>query len=88
MTVPIIANHLALGFDLVISTNSRGGGECRIVWSETANLNAEFQCGRKTPAVALELALGRTERLGAVSPLDFSAVMGVLVGFLEGRAPR
>ena len=88
MAEPIIANHLALGFDLVISTNSRGGGEARIVWTETANLNAEFQTGRKTPAVALELALGRTERIGAVSPLDFSAVMGVLVGFLEGRAAR
>ena len=88
MTVPIIANHLALGFDLIVTTNSRGGGEAKIVWTETANLNAEFQCGRKTPAVALELALGRTERLGAVSPLDFSSVMGVLVGFLEGRAAR
>jgi hypothetical protein len=88
MSPPIVVNHLALGFDLVLTTNSRGGGECRIVWTETANLNEDFQSGRKTPAVALEAARARTERVGAVSPLDFSAVMGVLVGFLEGRAGR
>ncbi|KPH79342.1 hypothetical protein AE618_18760 [Bosea vaviloviae] len=77
-----------MGFSLLLSTNARGGGEAKLVWSETANLNAEFQCGRKTPAVALEIALGRVERVGAVSPLDFSHVMGVIVGFLEGRAAR
>lgn len=88
MAVPIVTDIGALGFSLLLSTNARGGGEARIVWTETANLNAEFQCGRKTPTVALEIALGRTERIGAVSPLDFSNVMGVLVGFLEGRAAR
>ena len=86
MSVPIVTDIGALGFSLLLTTNRNGSGEARITWTETANLNAEFQCGRKTPAVALEIALGRTERLGAVSPLDFSHVMGVLVGFLEGRA--
>lgn len=88
MAEPIVTDIGALGFTLLLTTNSKGGGEAKIVWTETANLNAEFQCGRKTPAVALEIALGRTERLGAVTPLDFSHVMGVLVGFLEGRAQR
>lgn len=88
MAEPILTDIGALGFSLLLSTNSRGGGEAKIVWTETANLNAEFQCGRKTPAVALEIALGRTERLGAMTPLDFSNVMGVLVGFLEARAAR
>lgn len=88
MSIPVITDIGALGFNLTLSTNSRGGGEAKLTWTETANLNAEFQCGRKTPAVALELALGRTERLGAVTPLDFSHIMGVLVGFLEGRGRR
>ena len=88
MSVPIVKDIGANGFHLLLSTNRDGSGEAKITWSATANLNAEFQCGRKTPAVALELTLGRVERLGVMSPLDFSNVMGVLVGFLEGRAPR
>lgn len=88
MSIPILTDNGALGFNLLLSTDSRGGGEAKITWTETASLNAEFQCGRTTPAVALEIVLGRVERLGVMSPLDFSHVMGVLVGFLEGRAQR
>lgn len=86
MSVSIITDIGANGFHLLLSTDRNGGGEAKITWTETANLNAEFQCGRKTPAVALEVALGRVERIGAVSPLDFSNIMGVLVGFLEVRS--
>lgn len=88
MAEPILTDIGANGFHLLLSTNRDGSGEAKITWSASANLNADFQCGRKTPAVALEIALGRTERLGAMTPLDFSNVMGVLVGFLEGRAAR
>ena len=87
-TVPIVTDIGANGFHLLLSTDRNGGGEAKLTWSADARLNAEFQCGRTSPAVALELALGRVERLGVMSPLDFSNVMGVLVGFLEGRAQR
>lgn len=88
MAEPIVVDIGALGFNLLLSTDRKGGGEAKVTWTETANLNDDFQRGRREPAVALEVALGRVERNGFVSPLDFSLVMGVLVGFLEGRAQR
>ncbi|MGO4738621.1 hypothetical protein AB4099_18885 [Bosea sp. 2KB_26] len=86
MSTPIVVDIGAVGFNLILATDRYGAGDAKITWTTDANLNPDFDCGRKSPAVALEMALGRVERNGFVSPLDFSLVMGVLVGFLEGRA--
>lgn len=77
---------LAHGIDLLISSDSKGGGEATIIWTAEAGLNADFVSGRDKPALALETTLSRVERLGTMSQLDFSAVLGVLVGYLLGRA--
>lgn len=85
-TAPTYRDVGALGFTLLLSSDGRGGGEAKVTWTADARLNDDFRTGRENPAVALEMTLARVERLGVMSPLDFSSVMGVLVGFLQGRA--
>lgn len=76
----------ALGFTLLLSSDGRGGGEAKITWTSDARLNPDFHAGREHPAVALEMTLTCVEKLGSMTHLDFSSVMGVLVGFLQGRS--
>ena len=86
-TAPTYRDLGALGFTLLLSSDGRGGGEAKITWGADAQLNSDFRTGREHPAVALEMTLTRVEKIGSMTHLDFSSVMGVLVGFLQGRGP-
>lgn len=82
----LVVDTGALGWNLLLSTTSRGAGEAKLSWTNEGKLNQDFILGVESPGAALENILLRVEKNGAVSPLDIPGLVGVIVGHIQRRA--
>lgn len=48
MSGPVLIDTGALGWNLLLSTNSRGAGEAKLSWTHDGKLNQDFILGVKS----------------------------------------